>query len=113
MRLAVLLLLTPLLGSVVMSTASAVPLLTSTPMDPTPRAPNAIDVVYELELLTALDAFDLSGSFEVSEVAVAGHGVSAQAIRDGSPLARAEFEREFKAVVERELAAAFIESKPV
>lgn len=113
MRLVVLLLLTPLLGSVAISSASAVPLPTSTPLDPTPRAPNAIDVLYKLELVSALDGFDLSGSFDVQEVAVAGRGVSAQAIRDGSPLARAEFEREFKAVVDRELAAAFIESKPV
>ncbi|HEX9817214.1 MAG TPA: hypothetical protein VGB18_09560, partial [Candidatus Thermoplasmatota archaeon] len=113
MRLVVLLLITPLLGTVAISSASALPLPTSTPMDPTPRSPNAIEVAYQLELLPALDAFDLSGSFDVLEVAVAGQGVSAQAIRDGSPLARAEFEREFKSVVDRELAAAFIESKPV
>lgn len=113
MRTVVLLLVIPLLGSMGLASASAVPLPLVGPMDPTPRAPNAIQVAYEFELLPALDGFALSGHFRVREVAVAGQGVSAQAIRDGSDVARQEFEREFKAVVSRELAAAFIESKPV
>ena len=112
MRTFVVLLLVPVLSSMATVSASALPLPLGPPMDPTPRAPNAIDVAYQFELLSTLDAFDLAGSFEVREVAVAGQGVSAQAIRDGSDVARKEFEKEFKAVVSRELAKSFADARP-
>lgn len=113
MRLLVLLLLVPLLGSLGTSSATALPLPWAVPTDPTPRAPNAIDVAYEFELLPSLDAFDISARFAVREVALAGQGMSAQTIRDGTDVARKEFERQFEAAVAQELAAAFIEAKPI
>jgi hypothetical protein len=107
-----------LFGLFALSTAatsvSALPwTLAALPMDPTPRAPNAIDATYEFRLLSSLDAFELSGAFIVREVAVSGQGVSAQALREGTALVRAEFEQQFRDVVQAELKEAFSESPPV
>lgn len=96
------------------ATAHALPLPASgLPGDPTPQAPLAVWVRFEVELLPGLDAFSVRTLALVQEAPVENaEGVPAQIIREGGPAVHEVFESRVQALLDAQLRDAFPGAEP-
>lgn len=106
-----------LIGLAALPAAQALPLAAPSPIlpsDPTPNAPYAAWVRFEVDLLPALDAFSVRTLALVEEAPLENtEGVPAQLIREGGPAAHQIFEERVQILLDAQLRAAFPGSAPV